>query len=209
MHGVEHQLEMAPTTNGDETAENLLNSIRPDAQFAVKAKAIDIEKESQAVADIFDLRNPGKYDEKITAGSERLSTDLRSLTGNMPRYNEFLQQVVDKIPEEPAVTPFVESRAWNEKTRTWDYVAVRSGDSFDAYRIVQPGNTLSEIARDTYRDFLALAKVFENEGQVRMTIGSSYMDYMNRLVEMNKIEDPNKIHVGQAIKLRESFSWHN
>lgn len=209
MHGLEHQVEAAVKADGQETAENLLNSIRMDAGFAAKAKPIDIENESQAVADLFDLKTPGKYNDKITAGSERLSSDLKRMTGDMQKYNKFLQKVADKIPAEPAVTPWLETMNWNEKTGTWDNVVVRSGDNFDAYRIVQPGNTLSQIAFDTFRDFTDLAKVFDNGEQVKKEIGSNYKDYMNRLVEINKIEDPNKIYVGQAIRLRESFSWHH
>lgn len=198
---------VTPSTEHD-SSERLLDAVR-SIDAAPKAKPINIEKESQAIADLFDLNvNHGNYSENITKGTERLSGDLRRLTGNMDKYNSLLEGVADKIPDEPAVNPGIGLKHWNEETGTWDKVVVGSGDGMAAYRIVQPGNTLSEIALETYKEFAEMAEFYGAEKTFKKEVGADYKDYMKKLVELNKIEDPDKIYVGQALRMRQTFLWN-
>ncbi len=219
MHGVEHGTDRIGYGNGHESvaggeradgresAENLLEAVRAIDSFSAAQKPINIERESQKIADHFDLSKPGNYSDKITAGAELLSKDLRSLSGNMEKYNRLLNKVQEKTPEEPAVTPWIEMGSWNDNTGTWDNVRVRSGDNFDAYRIVQPGNSLSEISVETYKDSRELAEALGIESNLKKEMGENPAEYMSKLVELNKIADPNKIYPGQALKLRDTFIW--
>lgn len=190
------------TDGRDQASVRLLDDVRSELS-AANSKPMNIEKESQAIADLFDLgKNHNDYTQNIVSGSERLSADLGRLLGDQQKYNKLLESAADKIPDEPAFNPGIDLADWNKDTGTWNKVTVGSGDSLPAYRIVQPGNTLSEIALDTYHDFAQSAK---SRGD---NLGFSFQDYMKKVVDMNKIADPDKIYVGQAIRLRAGFLWN-
>jgi hypothetical protein len=183
-----------------ETSLRLMESVREDFKPA-GGSALNIDRESQRVANIFDLgNNPGNqsFNEKIVQGAERLSKDLQQLSGNMTEYNKLLQQVADKIPDEPAANPYPSMHNWNSKTGTYKDVSIMSGDGLEAYRIVQPGNTFNQIARDTYNGFVKAAGEDGFQG---------FDEYRQSLITMNRISDPSRVYVGQAIKLRDSFFW--
>jgi nucleoid-associated protein YgaU len=157
------------------------------------AKPPNIEKESQAIADLFDYsKGDRKYSDAVVDGSERLSRDLKQLSGNIEDYNKLLKGVAEKIPDEPAANPLIDFGDFNQSTGTWDRVSVMAYDGLGnktAYRIVQPGNTLSEIARDEKAAFPDMTTV----------------EYTKYLQTLNSIENPDKIYVGQALRMRKDF----
>ncbi|MBX9694946.1 MAG: LysM peptidoglycan-binding domain-containing protein [Cyanobacteria bacterium] len=130
-----------------------------------------------------------------------MSSNLQRLAKDMPAYNSLLNDLQESIKsikntDYPA-TPELVLKDFNEKTGTYDqayiYVHADSWDSHEAYRIVQPGNTLSQIATDSYNQ-----KVADNDGN---PLGYSRSDFQGFIVEKNGIEDPNMIKVGQTLKM--------
>jgi hypothetical protein len=172
---------------------------------AGKPKPLNIEKESQKIANVFDFNTKKEYDnysDSIVKGSQMLSSDLQRLEAG--DRNKLLKSVADKIPDEPAMNPWIRFSKDGKNVASpdkADNIAVMSGDSMPAYSIVQPGNTFNQIAKDTYREFVKAA------GSEDALIYKGYDEYRKSLIDLNKIEDPNVIHVGQAIRLRDSFTW--
>jgi hypothetical protein len=188
------RLELAEdrqSRSSHEAAENLRQSA---FEFASARPRLNVERESQSVANAFDLgKNPNhlSYTEKVIEGTNRLSADLMKLadTGNMSNYNKLLKASADKIPDEPACNPGIHLDNFNPRTGTWDDVSIRAyvdGEPHDVYRIVIPGDTISQIAKNA-------------TGEIEITTSS--------LQRLNNISDKDvdKIKVGQAIKLRDDF----
>lgn len=183
---------------------------QPAAELLLEAVSsrpapLNIAKESQRIADLFDnnrQKEDESYSDRIVKGSIALSSDLQRLTGNKGDYNKLLKEVADKIPDEPAMNPSLRFSRNGKDIRNpdnADAVYVMSGDSLPAYRIVQPGNTFNQIARDAYNE---IVKAAGGEDEFK-----SFEEYKNDLYQLNLIETPNIIHVGQAIRLRDSFAW--
>jgi hypothetical protein len=153
---------------------------------------LDIEKESGAIADLFDYsKGNKKYGEAVKEGTQCLSSDLKSLSGNISEYNKLLQGVAEKIPDEPAANPNLVLSNFNKSTGTWNNVSILAygdqGYPTAAYRIVQPGNTLSQLARE------------EKETLAPSQTTAEYVKYLQAI---NNIADPDKLVVGQAIRMR-------
>lgn len=189
--------QLTPTVESD--ASSALRECAYKFDFSESKSAgvrpLNVEKESDRIADNF---NRGNNAEKVTAGVNRLSTDLKQLSGDMHKYNQLLKAVADKGSDEPVSNPVLDFQNFNNKTNTYDNVTVYTYH-FDyghkpAFRIVAPGNTLSQIAREMVGDF--------SDGGSKAVSAQDYMSYLQRI---NNIENPDKISVGQAIKLREDI----
>ena len=197
----QEQVEKSVNSEKHETSSVLFEAA------ASRPAAINLEKESQKVADLFDLHKTKGYEhytETVVKATDRLSSDLQRLAGT-PDYNKLLDKVADKTPDEPACTPFVQFRKSNGDiiagAKDAAAIAVVAGDSLDAYRIVQPGNTFNQIVKETYAGYVKAADGAQN-----------FMDYdtfRKSVVDLNKnkIADPNHLEVGQAIRLRKDFTW--
>ena len=186
----EHVISKDDCKNNDDVACRMLEELHSPYKFGT------IEQMSSQIADKFDLNKTKDIWDSLRNGSQALSEDLQKLSGNMEKYNELLLAVKHRIPGEPAANPYINLEDWNSKTGTWDNVSVTIPTWIpgDAVRIVQPGNTLSEIARDKWNG---------DKGTWKSdSMSYNYMDFMNELVRLNKIQNPNKIEVGQAIALQ-------
>jgi len=166
------------------------------------AKApMNISREAQEIANYFDYsKNDGRSSEAMADGAKRLSNDLQQLSGDIPAYNRLLKEVATNISNIPPgampMTPELKLGDIDPKTGSYKnafvYINADSWDSHEAYRIVQPGNTLSQIIKDSYQDLL---NIHEDN------LGMSRGEFMQKVIENNNIEDPNKIKVGQVLKM--------
>jgi nucleoid-associated protein YgaU len=166
-----------------------------------KPQPVNVEKEARKIADAF---NNGNDPEKVVAGVNRLSSDLQALAGNTDKYNQLIKAVVARESDEPVSNPVIGLMDFNEKTRTWNSLSVwtyhldgednyhHDQGHLPAFRIVQPGNTLSGIAG-------------EMSGQAPLQSPMTIAEYTRYLQKINNIENPNKIRVGQAIKLSDNI----
>jgi hypothetical protein len=195
------EVQKVAKTEENETSQRLFESVAQSYDLAAGSK-LNIARESQKIADIYDFNQKDRedlgYDGKIIKATERLSADLKQLNGNMKDYNRLLKDVSLKIPDEPAMNPQLVLKNFSEKTGTYSDVAVIGEDGFEAYRIVQPGNTFNQIIKDSYR---TIAERAGEETPFRLD------EYRQSVVKLNNITDPDRLSVGQAIKLRENFAW--
>jgi LysM repeat protein len=160
----------------------------------------NVENEIREVTNLLDFNKPAgpnqTHADKVASGAERLSRDLKQLSDTISDYNKLLKGVADNIPDEPVSNPLVHLGDFNKKTGTWNTVTIDTYHMSSeipmqpAYRIVQPGNTLSGIAQ---------------EGKQFIKSQPTTAEYVKYLQKLNNIENPDKIVVGQAIKLRENF----
>jgi hypothetical protein len=173
----------------------------------VKPAPINIGKESQKIADMYDFgKKPESedYTQRIDKATGKLSADLEQLSGKMSDFNKLLKGVADNIPDEPAMNPRIDFTD-KKGDRVDDPVkaanaSVVAGDNIEAYRIVLPGNTFEQIARDSYK------KICEAAGSKDEFM--SYKEYRKSLIEINKIQNVDKVLVGQAIRTRAGdFTW--
>lgn len=167
----------------------LFDAIRGDDP----ARQLNVASETEKITT---LLGHGTDPEYLERGVNLLSTDLKTLSNDIPKYNQLLKSVSENIWDEPVSNPAMHLSDFNHKTGTWDKVTVNTyvldeGNKDQAYRIVQPGNTLGQIARDLKNDV--------NTDPNRTTA-----DYLQYLQEINGITDANKIQVGQAIKLHKT-----
>lgn len=191
--------------NAKQEPENASARLLEDAFSRPSPSEIRLNKEAQRIVDLFDYgKNPNddSYADKLTKGTEALSADLQQLakSGNMKDYNKLVIAVTDTIPDEPAMNPMLRLTNHGKAVATpdkADAIYVYSGDSMPAFRIVQPGNTFNQIAQDAYKEFVKYA------GDAGF---KSYDEYKKDLIQLNG-GDTNKLNVGQAIKLRDSFQW--
>lgn len=183
-----------------EAAKNLLDDLRSSdsTQLAERSR----KSEAQAIASHFD-QNKHKDDlsESSDDGALRLSLALQSLSKNMPAYNEFLNNLQDSFDDistqgYPGRTELV-LKNFDPSTGTFKnafiYSHADSSDSHESYRIVQPGNTLSQIAKNSYD-----AKVAANDGK---PLGYSLKTFEGFIVEKNGIQNPNDLKVGDVLKM--------
>lgn len=162
----------------------------------------NVTKEARSIADLFDYdKTKGQSFEKMEEGANRLSNDLKAVASDTNTYNRLLKEVAKDInaipPRELPMTPEVKLSDIDPKTGTYKnayiWINADSWDSHEAYRIVQPGNTLSQIAADSYAE---LTKVYDGESP-RM----SKSEYLQGIIKRNHITDPNKIKVGQVLNM--------
>jgi hypothetical protein len=160
--------------------------------LASSERGINVANETQKITELF---GHGTRSDYLEQGVNRLSSDLMHLSGNPEKYNNLLEGVSRGIWDEPVSNPALVLQDFNRNTGTYNVVTVntydaeKGGNVDQAYRIVQPGNTLSEIARDLKND----------TGGTR-----SVGQYLQYLQEINGIPDASKIKVGQAIKLHKT-----
>jgi hypothetical protein len=170
--------------SGSPEYEKVVNSVGhiyfedlPDCKSS--SSKINVASESNKIARLLEW---GEDSPRISEAAQRLSGDLKKLSGNMKDYNLLLKGISYKISDEPAANPSLGMDDFNAKTGTWDKVTINTytedGIHKPLLRVVQPGNTLGQIALDSK---------------------SSVKD----LQEMNKeIVDPGRIFVGQMIRVR-------
>lgn len=189
------QAAIKAAENLSQCAFAMSNFDRAQESRLSKPEPVNIEKESKKIADNL---SHGNNPDKISAAVNRLSFDLKQMAGDMAKYNELIKAVDFKVADEPVSNPVLEYKNFNNKTGTWDNVTIYTYDlekgDRPAFRIVQPGNTLSQIAKD-----------MKGELPEPMTT-ARYMDYLQKI---NKMKNPNKIFDGQAIKLREDINNNN
>jgi hypothetical protein len=149
----------------------------PDCR--ISSTKMNVAAESHKIADLLDMGHGGPRLDEV---AQKLSSDLKQLSGDMSDYNLLLKGIAAKMPDEPAANPMVHLDHFNAKTGTWDIVTVNTyteeGVHKPVLRVVQPCNSLSRIALESKLSVEDLQK-------------------------MNKeITDPDKIFVGQVIKVR-------
>lgn len=179
----------------------------PECKIVKPVPPINIAKESQTIADMYDFgKKPESqdYTQRIDKATGKLSADLEKLSGKMSDFNKLIKGVADNIPDEPAMNPRIDFTDKNgvrvDDPAKAANASVVAGDNIEAYRIVMPGNTFEQIARDGYKKICEAAGGKENF--------MSYQDYRQSLIESNKIGDADKILVGQAIRMRKGeFTW--
>lgn len=142
-------------------------------------KKFDIAKEALKVVSLLDENKAGE-------AAVALSKDLIRLKGD--EYNTLLFSVYASHKNGGGAQMTLED--YNQKTKTWDKVEIKSGshpepDIYDYYRIVQPGNTLSQYAVDW------LGKT-ASQKDIR--------EWTKFIAQANKIPNPDRIKVGQAIR---------
>jgi hypothetical protein len=195
------QVEKAAKSQDNDASVRFLEEVRSGDDPAARAKGANMKKEAQAIADCFDFdKSKGAWTDKMDAGAKRLSGDLQQLAGDVPAYNKFLKEVAKDINAIPSrelpMTPEVKLGEVDPKTGSFKnaliYINADSWDSHEAYRIVQPGNTLSQVVKDCYDD---LVKVKQDDGGMDI----SRADFMKKVMEKNHITNPDKIKVGQVL----------
>ena len=190
------------SAEGNETAKNLLEDAKPNDNSKEKSEKVTDKSDAEAFASFFDQqKSDGDLSARMDQGSIMLSLKLQSLAGpNMSEYNSFLNDLQESIkaipntdyPEKPELV----LKDFDQNTGTYKnayiYVHADSWDSHEAYRIVQPGNTLSQIAKDSYEEAVKV-----NEGP----LGYDLDTYKGFIIEKNGITDPDKLNVGDVLKM--------
>jgi hypothetical protein len=179
----------------------------PECTITDSARRINIDKEVQAIGDSFDFDKSNKAGADITEtmdkGAKRLSSDLQTLSANLPEYNKLLKDLAAKVESVRSdympMAPELKLQGFNAKTGTFKnafiWMNADSWEGHESYRIVQPGNTLSQIARDSYR------LLSEELADGDMKPGVTYDEFYKGIMESNNITDPHNIKVGQVLKM--------
>jgi hypothetical protein len=201
--------EQSIKADDNQTSLRLLESIRGDYDLAAGAKGVNIKKEAQAIGNCFDFDKTGKsgadISETMDKGANRLSADLQALNKNMPEYNKLLQDLAKKVDSVRSdyypMSAELKLSDMDSKTGTYKnafiWLNADSWESHESYRIVQPGNTLSQIAKDSYR---ALEKEQSDDGG-KMSV--TYNEFLKGIIDRNKITNPDSLKVGQVLKMSE------
>lgn len=149
----------------------------PDCKSS--SSKLNVASESNKIARLLEF---GEEAPRISEAAQRLSSDLRQLSGNMQDYNLLLKGISYKISDEPAANPSIAMDDFNVRTGTWDRVTINTysdeGIPQPLLRVIQPGNTFREIALDAKLSIQDLQAMNSN------------------------IADPNKLSVGQIIRVR-------
>lgn len=190
-----NEVPQTGVTEGEDTRALLANeafgSQMESNRVADDTAASDIEQKADYISLQLDCAPqnwpPGATDLNLRLAMDSFSGNLRQLEGqDLEKYNRLLEEVADNTADSSHPFRLVLGEM-NDKTGTYDNVevlATKQGDC-PVYRIVQPGDTLSAIAKQ-----YVPPKMMDDPSV-----------YMRSLAESNRIADPNKIFVGQAIDL--------
>lgn len=190
------------SVDNNESSVNLLNDVRANERPPRLPDNNYNKIEAQEIAAHFDQsKNEGRVSESMDDGALRLARNLMPLASDMPAYNAMLKDLQEGMKAIPTgdypSSAELKLESFDEKSGTYKnayiYINADSFDSHEAYRIVPPGNTLSQIAKDSYDE-----KVKSNEGQ---PLGYSLSDFQAFIIEKNGIINPDDIKVGDVLKM--------
>lgn len=182
-----------------EAASRMLEDLRPDDKTMTKLENNAIT--AQAIANHFDpSKNEGLSAYVTDEGASMLRSSLMGKANDMNSYNSILHALRDSLNAIP-LTDFpgrveLKLKDFDENSGTYKnayiYTHADSFDSHESYRIVQPGNTLSQIAKDSYDE-----KVAVNDGQPIYSLS----DFQQFIIEKNGLKDQNQIKVGDVLRM--------
>ncbi len=153
----------------------------PEVENDAKSRLTeDAYKDAKSLGDQINERPHTQ--QHITNVMSEISKELENRAGNMQDYNAFLLTVASETSHRPTSDYHFELKDWNANSGTWNCVELLTQDNA-VFKVVQPGDTLGRIAQYYQPDY-------EDRSQ-----------YMDRLAKVNKIQDPNKIIVGESINL--------
>lgn len=168
----EQQAFREATDNTTQVHEEAHNALLADALKEVKPT---LDKSIEKITGHLDNQD-------TTAAAKALENTLMPLSGE--DYNKVLKAVNEKYPNN------LKLENWNDKTGTWDDVRLYSQSDLHAdYRVVQPGNTLTDYAAPYARD----------GGMEAMR------NYMLSIMDLNDIEDPDWILRGQVLAMPNDY----
>lgn len=158
---------------------------------------VNIEKDSSTIADC--LNNRDAY-----GAAKLLAKDLLQLKGE--DYNKMLSVTQEKARAgndgEGPPAPHLELEGWNKATGSWDKVQIetRHYPETPPIRFVQPGNSLSSIARDRLIEL-------RDPGLLKIDFGIDHITrklidkWAGDIARANRVKEPNMVLDGQALRL--------
>jgi hypothetical protein len=169
------KLEKSEGTQGENRQLNLLD-LHCEDQREVK----DFHAEAVKITDFI-------REDKASEAAHQLEKDLLPMTSGQRQ--AFLKELNDvnikNSQDRPSTAGSLEMEDYNPKTGNFGRVEIKSNalaDIYHDFRIVQPGDTMTKYA-------------LEHNGSERPDLWITYV------ADMNHIKNPDKIMVGQAIRV--------